>query len=148
VVPLPVVRVMVGPSLHIGEDPVAQFTGDIDAGVWLLAGKDYQYMFDGEAGFTIDGKLLAFNLMGAIGIGKTFLAYASYQPRLVLGTRDGYVAGGMRNALAGHFLFDALSAEFGYQFIASHDGLRQDVTLMFGTNPAAFIYFLAAGGFS
>ncbi|MFO0615227.1 MAG: hypothetical protein U0414_21725 [Polyangiaceae bacterium] len=142
--PLPVVRSMMGPSFHVGQKPLVQFTLDATAGIVALAGRSSQIMFGGELGYTYDNiGLNAFNLMAEIGIGKELVAYVAYQPRMILGSLDGSFAGGMRNAVGGHFLFDLLDIELGHQFLASEGQLSQSVNLTFGTNPAAVVYAFA-----
>lgn len=142
--PLPVVRAMMGPAFHVGEKPLVQFTLDATAGVVVLAGSRSQFMFDGELGYTYDNAgLNAFNLMFGIGVGSEFVAYVAYQPRMILGSYNGEFAGGMRNAIGGHFLFDLLDIELGHQFLASDGRLSQSVNLTFGTNPAAVVYAFA-----
>lgn len=143
-IPVPVVRMMLGPSFHVGQQPILNFAADVTAGAVVLLGSRAQFMIDGELGFTHDGELQAFNLMFGIGVGKEFMAYATYQPRMILGTIDEVFAGGMRNAIAGHFLFDMFSAEVGHQFIASQGKLTQSVNLMFGVNPAALVFVIVA----
>lgn len=144
VIPVPVARMMMGPAIHV-EPNVVQFALDATAGVeFVFAGGHGVSGF--ELGYAYDHiGLHAFNLAGQIGLGS-YLAFATYRPHLLLGTQNEVFAGGMRNALGGHFFLDLLDIEVGHQFIASGGVLTHSVNVMFGMNPAAFAYVLTRIG--
>ncbi len=141
ITPVPVARLMMGPAIHV-EPNVVQFALDATVGVELVFAGGHG-VGGVELGYSYDHiGLHAFDLVAQIGVGR-YLVFATYRPHLLLGTQNEVFAGGMRNAIGGHFFFDLLDLEVGHQFIASGGALTHSVNVMFGLNPAAITYALA-----
>jgi hypothetical protein len=145
-VPLvPVFRIALGPAIHVAPktEEQVELGLDVTAGAMVMIGDDaLSLIVDPELGYAFDSLgIHAFNLTCGVGLGSP-LAALLYQPRLILGTGDGELAVGMRNGLGFHVLADLGSLEIGHQFVHLDGGLHHDVRVMFGVNPAAFVFLV------
>ncbi len=141
---LPVLRLALGPAIHTAPaaDESTRLAVDITAGAGLapLGWKGVGVILNPELGYAFDSLgTHAFNVVAGIGYGSP-LAYASYRPRFLVGDASGNLMVGMRNGLAMHLLLDMVSLEFGHQFASYGGALHHDVRVLFGVNPASFVY--------
>ena len=95
-----------------------------------------------EVGYAYDGATEhAFQLVPGIGYGHP-LAFVSYHPHLLIGSAYDQTSFGLRNGLTMHLLVDMVSLEIAEQFVSAA-GAHHDVRVMFGVNPAAFVYAIS-----
>lgn len=135
----PIVRLALGPSFHIAPkaEKGTEVAFDATAGVnFAVAGWSKPGMIlSAEAGYAYDGITdHAFQLAPGIGYGHP-LAFVSYHPHLLIGSGLG-----LRNGLAMHLLGDMMSAEVSEQFMSFDGAAHHDFRVMFGVNPAAFVF--------
>jgi hypothetical protein len=143
---VPVLRVALGPAIRLAPatDDGLRFAADVTAGVAVAPSgmKHVGVVLNPELGYAFDGiGAHAFNLSVGVGYGHP-LVYVSYQPRLLAGRAGTDTLVGMRNGLAMHVLADMASLELGHQFVHFNGELHHSFTIMFGVNPAAFVYVL------
>ncbi len=142
---VPVFRIALGPAIHVApaSEEQVELGLDVTAGAIAMLGEDaISPIVNPELGYTFDSLgIHAFNLTCGVGVGSPFAALL-YQPRFVIGTGAGELAVGMRNGLGFHVLADLGSLEIAHQFMHLGGELHHDVRVMFGVNPAAFVFLV------
>ncbi|MFO0547273.1 MAG: hypothetical protein U0271_02735 [Polyangiaceae bacterium] len=144
---VPDFRIAMGPAVHVAPrgDTGVSYALDLTVGFTGVVGERYEgLVFNPELGYTFDTVgLHAFDLRFGIGGGNAFGAVV-YQPHLLAGTLEGDTAIGVRNSLQGKFFADILSLEVGHQLIYADGDFHQSVNVMFGVNPASFLFLIVS----
>jgi hypothetical protein len=123
--------------------PETQYTSDSMAGVLIRVGEEDRFALEPQIGYAKDG----FGFDGAavacaLGVGSPRFGYVSYQPRFILGAKDGDIGIGMRNGIAYHSPKNLFTAEIGHQFVSANGALEHDVRASLGFNAGGLLDFL------
>lgn len=153
---MPVLRLALGPAIGITPEVHPELAFETTLGLSALQGIDGGIALNAEGGYLFSsgddgGTLNAGHLTLGVGWGTLGMA-ATYQPRFIVGSYADDLAIGMRNGVTLHALADLASVEVGHQFLSARDveaggdarGLRHEVRVLVGFNPAAILYIVSA----